>query len=62
LEEIEKLRNCLDEQDDGIDGESCMGLRVWGEKHVSNMSLMESKFYRTIFMKERGRWGGVANK
>jgi hypothetical protein len=59
---IEKLRNCLDEQDDDIDGESGMGLRVWGEKHVSDMSLMESKFYRTTFMKEWGRWGGVANE
>jgi len=55
LEEIEKLRNCLNEQDDDIDGESGMCLRVCGEKDVSDISLMKIKFYRTTFMKERGR-------
>lgn len=29
MEEIEKLRNCLDKQDDDIDGEGGMCLRVW---------------------------------
>jgi len=42
------VRNCLDEEHDGSDGESGMGLRVCGEKHLSDMGLMESKFIELL--------------
>jgi len=41
-------RDCLDELDDGSDGQSGMGLRVCEEKHLSDMGLMESKFTKLL--------------